>query len=84
MNATTLQEIERNAIHNCNKYTYYNEQQKLVEQWEKDENGVWQNVTARRLKEQAIARARADFISAARKSGLTDAMIKDLLTQIKE
>lgn len=55
----SLRDIINNPV--INTYTCTDEHNNLVEQWERDENGNWNDVTARELARQELAAAQEEL-----------------------
>ena len=55
----SLRDIINNPV--INTYTCTDEHNSLVEQWERDENGNWNDVTVRELARQELAAAQEEL-----------------------
>lgn len=81
MDKTTLRDVEATSCCNCNKYTHHDEDGNLVEQWEKDANGEWKNVTDDRLREIEMAALRKEMSKIAKQLGLTEEQLIAILEE---
>lgn len=77
MDIKTLQQIEREACTPVNKYTNRDIAGKLIEQFEKDANGEWQDVTG-------IRQAEEHYIEMARRAGIPENQIQQAISEARE
>jgi hypothetical protein len=81
MDKQTLMEIEATTCADCNKYSCYNDKNELVEQWEKDANGNWKNVTDDRLREIEMYALREEMKQLAKDLGCSEEQLVTILTE---